>query len=362
MAKFPNALLVSALFSLPAAAQSLNIDIGAPGSPYGLPPATYGAAAGSPGVWNDVTALPALDLLGLDGAPTNADFAVNESHWFSQSNHPNSTGNEERLLDDSMSPDDSVLFGHFTGLEPGDYDIYLLSVEDIGEQFIVDVAGSPDGDLPLGGHWQGIYMESWNYTRHRKSVVDGTIDFQIVQVNPHSSQYIRLAGIQLVRTAGDVGEGMCFGDGTSAACPCSNAGWTGRGCQNSFTQPGVLLTARGTVSPDTVVLHSTGELPGALTIFLQGTANIAPVNFGDGVRCTGGPLLRLFVKNASGGVVTAPAPGDLSITARAAALGQPIDPTDRRYYQAYYRDPNTAYCSPPQGANFNASQMLKITW
>ena len=155
---------------------------------------------------------------------------------------------------------------------------------------------------------------------------------------------------------------LCFGDGTAGPCPCSNSGAAGRGCQNSAGTGGARLSVTGDTSPDTILLQASGELTGALTIFLQGTANISPVNFGDGRRCTGGPLKRLYVKNAVGGIAIAPAPGDLSVSQRSAALGDVLDPGSRRYYQTYYRDPHPTFCPPPQGAYFNASQMRRITW
>ncbi|MBK7641877.1 MAG: PQQ-binding-like beta-propeller repeat protein [Planctomycetes bacterium] len=66
---------------------------------------------------------------------------------------------------------------------------------------------------------------------------------------------------------------FCFGDGSSAACPCGNSGATGRGCANSAQPTGARLVASGAASlaHDTLVLTSSGELSSALSIFLQGT-------------------------------------------------------------------------------------------
>src|SRR4029077_11024838 len=106
----------------------------------------------------------------------------------------------------------------------------------------------------------------------------------------------------------------------------------------------------GTTQPDTLVLASSGELPNALSIFLQGDAKLVNgATFGDGVRCAGGHLKRLYAKNASGGNASAPAAGDPSVSARSASLGDPIAPGSTRYYQTYYRDPNLAFCPSPQG-------------
>jgi hypothetical protein len=156
----------------------------------------------------------------------------------------------------------------------------------------------------------------------------------------------------------------CFGNGSLAtACPCGNNGALGHGCDNSSSTGGSLLTASGTTSPDTVVMTASGELPHSLSIFLQGAANIAAgTHFGDGVRCAGGLLKRLYNKNASGGVVSAPGPGDPSITARSAALGDPIGPGSIRYYQVYYRDPVLSFCPNPPGDAFNVSNAVQVNW
>jgi len=153
----------------------------------------------------------------------------------------------------------------------------------------------------------------------------------------------------------------CFGDGSIALCPCSNLGDPGRGCANSIGQS-ALLTALGTTAPDTIVLSAVGEMPTALTIFLQGTLTGAALNYGDGLRCVRGDLKRLYSKSASGGEVFVPQAGDPSITARSAILGDTIPGGSTRYYMTYYRDPDPTYCPSPTGGTFNASNSLTIVW
>jgi hypothetical protein len=119
------------------------------------------------------------------------------------------------------------------------------------------------------------------------------------------------------------------------------------------------LLATGTTSPDTVVLNAAGELPSEMTIFLQGNQPMVPATYGDGLRCVGGTLKRLYTHSASGGAVSAPQGSDLSITARSAALNVPILPGQTRYYMAYYRDPDPSFCP---GATFNASSAVAIGW
>jgi hypothetical protein len=160
-----------------------------------------------------------------------------------------------------------------------------------------------------------------------------------------------------------VGTKLCFGDGTSGPCPCGNNGAAGHGCENSISTGGSVLEATGHVSPDNVVLIATGERATALSIFLQGNAMLSPaVVFGDGLRCTGGQLKRLSTKSAAGGAIAYPEGAEQSITVRAAALGQPNNPGDTRWYQTYYRDPDPVFCPNPPGNTFNISNAVQITW
>ena len=46
------------------------------------------------------------------------------------------------------------------------------------------------------------------------------------------------------------------------------------------------------------------------------------------------------------------------VSVQSAALGDVILPGSTRYYQVYYRDPNTVFC--PDG--FNATNAEQITW
>jgi Tol biopolymer transport system component len=157
---------------------------------------------------------------------------------------------------------------------------------------------------------------------------------------------------------------FCMGDGTLTDCPCANNGLPGSGCDNSAGTGGALLLASGepSLANDTLVLSSAGELDHALSVFLQGTTAITMLNFGDGLRCTGGVLHRLYIRNASAGVVGVPQAGDLSISARSAALGDVIAAGATRYYQTYYRDPSASFCPAPQGNNWNISSGTLVVW
>ena len=156
---------------------------------------------------------------------------------------------------------------------------------------------------------------------------------------------------------------LCFGDGNAAPCPCANSGLALHGCENSASTGGARLSGSGSPALDTVVLHSTGTLPTATTIFIQGSQETAqPIAWGDGLRCTGGALLRLYLKIAQAGAAIAPGAGDASIRTRAAALGDALLPGSVRIYQAVYRDPSATFCAAPSGGGWNTTNAVRVVW
>jgi hypothetical protein len=156
---------------------------------------------------------------------------------------------------------------------------------------------------------------------------------------------------------------FCFGDTpASAPCPCANAGAFQHGCENSSSTGGAHAFGTGALSPDTLVITSTGEKATALSLFLQSSAFAPAVNFGDGLRCLSGSLKRIAAKSAVGGTVSYPEGTEMGIRARSAALGDVIPSPGFRYYQVVYRDANPTFCPSPSGSTFNASNGLSVTW
>ena len=157
---------------------------------------------------------------------------------------------------------------------------------------------------------------------------------------------------------------FCFGDGTGAPCPCSNSGAAGHGCENSSSTGGALLTASGVASlaSDSVHFVSSGEKPTATSVLLQGTLVVNPIHYGDGLRCAGGALKRLFTHAAAGGVVTIPQGADSSVSAASAAKGDIISVGSTRNYQVYYRDPSATFCPAPSGSTYNISNAIAVAW
>ena len=166
--------------------------------------------------------------------------------------------------------------------------------------------------------------------------------------------------------AANPGIDLCqAGTGGVIACPCSNmpAG-APRGCDNSFATGGAQLSSSGSASlaSDTLVFVVNGERPSATSVLLQGDLQVSGGSvFGQGVSCVGGALKRLYVKQAAGGWITAPENGDLSVSARSAALGDALSAGTIRWYAVYYRDPLVlGGCAAM--STFNITQTQQLGW
>ncbi len=149
---------------------------------------------------------------------------------------------------------------------------------------------------------------------------------------------------------------ICTGDGNGVGCPCGNQGAPGRGCANSASGGGALLTLSGAPSTiaDTAVLQAF-ELPNlASCLFFQGTGASGGTVFGDGIRCVNGSVVRLAVKVAAGGTVSFPEAGDPPLHVR----GQIGIDGGAYTYQLWYRDTASFCTSHP----FNLTNGLRVSW
>ena len=166
------------------------------------------------------------------------------------------------------------------------------------------------------------------------------------------------AGIAVVAAnlvgVGDFGNTFCFGDGSGTLCPCGNGGSAGAGCANGSGLGGRLNSSgSASITSDDFVLEGSqliGSQPG---LYFQGNNAVNSGNgnnFGDGLRCAGGGVIRLQVRFASS--------GGTSNTNTSIATKGGCAAGDVKRYQLWYRDPLTSPC----GAQFNLSNGVEITW
>jgi hypothetical protein len=162
---------------------------------------------------------------------------------------------------------------------------------------------------------------------------------------------------------GFTGTPYCFGDGSGATlCPCDpgQSGNTGEGCAHSFGMGGkIAATGTPSVAADTVVLQATNLPPTTTVLFFQGNGKQNGGNgsqFGDGILCVTGGVIRLGSKVASAGsanfgygIGTDPL---VSVRGLVSVSG------GVKNYQAWFRN-GANFCTP---STFNLSNGLSITW
>ncbi len=157
---------------------------------------------------------------------------------------------------------------------------------------------------------------------------------------------------------GEAGRPFCAGDGSGTPCPCGNASAAGanEGCLHSLGTGGK-LTGSGSASIffDTLLLSGTG-MPNSSALYFQGTGQAgagAGAQFGDGLRCASGTVVRLGTKANAGGASQYPAAGDLSVSARGMVLAP-----GTRTYQVWYRNA-AAFCTAD---TFNLTNGWRTVW
>ena len=148
---------------------------------------------------------------------------------------------------------------------------------------------------------------------------------------------------------------FCFGDGGGTVCPCGNAGNVGRGCANGADATGCELTlsGSGSIALADTILSSEGLDPSQPGLYFQGNNAInggSGIQFGDGLRCAGGGVIRLQVRFAD--------PSGTSATSIDIATKGGATPGDVKRYQVWYRNPNTSPC----GSGFNLSNGIELVW
>lgn len=348
-----------------ARAQDFNVDVG---TTYGIPPATYGAGAAQPGVWNGLASLgrtgPYSDLALENTAGVTTAVAVSNVGGFgdaAQDNIGTAVGGDQELMDDyqdvSIPQFAPPTTWTFTGLANGSYEVYTYAwAPDSDLAFSnVSVAGTTSTNPQIcGGPWPGVQTLGITYTRHSVVVTTGTISITIASraFGPGTVNGFQLDQLPPATTA------FCFGDGTGTQCPCpAQNGAPGNGCRHSQSASGANLTSTGSndVSANNLTLTASLMPVGTFVIFRQGTVTLGD-GLGvlspdtDGLDCIGGMLVRIGRFMTVGGTA--------SVTNIVGAGGIPPE-GGTRHYQAIYRNANAAWCSR---ATLNGTNALTAVW
>jgi hypothetical protein len=358
-------LVAAALSSSPAIAQDLNVDLDVFPSESGPVPA-YPGAAGQTGAWCIGYELGASHTLcSVHHEDPDGAFVLVAGGEGLVFDHPAISGDDAKLLEDgvAIANGDPAATFRFGPLHAGEYAIFTYAWDPRSTSNVtrVTVAGAVEGAQDVGGAWNGAHALGTTYALHHRTVATGGM-IELACSGVGTDGFV--SGFQLVWTG--VGAGACFGDGVAGACPCSNHSdpHLGRGCVQSSLNS-LHLYAAGTTSPDTMRIYTHDEyehnnLNTSVIVIAQGSSIGAPQAFGDGLLCVGGPLLRLYTRISADS--SAPIPGEPSISARSAALGDPLAPGSTRWYFAFYRDSSATWCPAPAGNVFNSSNAWSIPW
>jgi hypothetical protein len=188
-----------------ALGQSFNVDLNAAaGAGAGVPAATFGAAAGQAGVWNDAPtgAAAAVPLVDLTGAATASTLTRGAGIFSFAFNNPNTSGDVQALLDDIDCPAAFPYTYTFTGLAAGGYTVYTYAFEPCGSPALltnVAVTGSVDPLQTVGGVMTipDTFILGLTHGVHNVCVgAGGTID--IVITLPPGSSFGSINGFQVV--------------------------------------------------------------------------------------------------------------------------------------------------------------------
>ena len=161
--------------------------------------------------------------------------------------------------------------------------------------------------------------------------------------NDHGAVTLYSDSIQL-------GEIFCSGDGTAAPCPCGNSGAPDHGCANGDNSSAHLRCSGTTsVAAASLFFNATWLTPGEPALLYSGVNRIQSgqgVLFGDGLRCTGGAVVRLGVQfsNPIGEAFWAPE--------------LPWPPGTERHFQVWYRNTPAPAC----GSGFNLSNGYTVVF
>lgn len=351
-------LLAGAGFGSQALAQSVYVDVGPLASPFGVPPATYGALL-PPGTWNAVASTPAPNLLGVDGLPSGVSLTTSAPPASDACAPAAIPGGDGALFGDRWTFDPVQIDLTLTGLAPGTYlvSVHVLIGTCLGmfSPLSVAIAGAnPPASTAMGVPWVGAAALGTTTTLQFKTLASGENLVLTISAPMGFTSYTQICGLQVLRL--DAPVAYCAGDGTGAACPCGNSGALGHGCANSSFASGARLDSAGvaSLSADTVLLTATG-IPGPV-LFVQNAGPSSPaVAFGDGLLCASGNLVRLGVVFAVAGSATYPGG---STPAPVHVAGAPLSAGDTRGYQCWYRDA-VAFCA---SETFNLTNGQRWTW
>jgi hypothetical protein len=187
------ALLGALTIAAGAQAQSMNIDFG---TATPIPSSSYGAAAGSVGVWNVYGGGAASGLLDLSGNPTGVSIS-GTGGFASDFMDPLTTGDDDALLDDFLA---IPFFETYTvsGIAAGTYDVYVTTWTFGPLSSGIEVNGL--GMQVIGGVWTGGFTQGVTHSLH--TVTLASTQNLVIDVSSIDGALGTISGVQIVLVPG----------------------------------------------------------------------------------------------------------------------------------------------------------------
>ncbi len=234
----------------------------------------------------------------------------------------------------------------------GDWDVH---------EVVIAAQNGPDAGFtaPYCETWGPLWMDlPWHERRVDLSAYRGArvrVAF-VFRANDSAVNDGRGWMVDDVRVVIEPGVRYCPPESLTPGCPCQPATVpVAGGCRNSTAQAATLYSEGApSLSADSLSFRAVLMPSTTSALLVQGTASMAPVAFGDGLRCVGGTKLRMGIVAASNGAAVWPPPGTDAISVR----GQVPAAGASRFYYVHYRDLG-AYCTP---ALFNSTDAQRIDW
>jgi hypothetical protein len=203
-----------------ASAQSINIRFGAATS---TPSATY-AAAGQAGTWNTFQ-VPAAGvrqpLVDVTGTSVAAQFYQIGNASILTYDNPNTSGDDERLLDSMIlstnSPTDGCFWVEGLTLGPYEVTIYAMTPDNALLLNRTRVDNGTPGPVMVGGAWPGHHQAGVTFARFTVTTYDGVIAFHDGLAGGYMQSGMN--GVQLEYLPPDGARAIDYGSGCLGYAP-----------------------------------------------------------------------------------------------------------------------------------------------
>jgi hypothetical protein len=201
-------------WSVCAPPASFNIDFG---SAFGAPAPTYGAAAGMPGIWQQIPSV-GVDAIVLNDRSGNATlvtitFASGNADF--SFNNPGTFGNDQALLDDALDlgPPGSIDVITISHLPAGEYRVTTYAWAPDSASFITTVAVdfADQGPQAVGGAWPGALQAGVTHAVHTVTVDDPGGELTITTTAGPGSATLNAIQIEPLLPTFNIDFGSAFG-------------------------------------------------------------------------------------------------------------------------------------------------------